>query len=150
MEAGAVGASVLDRRGDGGIRLVSLEVDEEVNLAPVVVDEFGGLRLDTRHVDLVASQNTEGLVEHARSLRQSHEDASSILHLPEVSAHLLSDPSVETLLSSSNVPDSLTLCSKCPILGLEASGTELRQLHRRRRQLEPPGRQGERSLSYEW
>lgn len=106
------------------IRLVTLEIDEEVHLPPVVLDELGWARGDTRHVYLVGGQDVQSLVEHAGRLAQRHKHTRPILHLPLLWILINVRRHVGLQLLATTVLLDLCLSSETAVLRLEVASLE--------------------------
>jgi hypothetical protein len=64
------------------IRSLALQVHEEVDLPPVVVDKLLRFGLDSSQVDVVLSEDIQSFVQDSVGLTQSEDQARSVLGLP--------------------------------------------------------------------
>jgi hypothetical protein len=58
--------------------VTSLNINEEVDFAPVVLEELGGLTLDTLHVDLVIGQDRKCLVQHSMGFAEGELETNHV------------------------------------------------------------------------
>lgn len=114
---------LLDSLLDIGILKRALNINEEIDLSPIVDDEFTGSRVDSRHVDVIASQYAQGFVQNTMRLWKGKRQTGPILDLPKSEClwglRIFSDTVLDLRLVVLDIGG--LLVAKEPVLGLESS-----------------------------